>query len=57
MRAAAEKAAIFQGGDQAMDARFGPQIERFLHFLKGRGKTGLTQVLVNEHQQFVLLAR
>jgi hypothetical protein len=57
MRAAAQKSAIFQGGDQAMNARFGPQIERFLHFLKGRGKTGLTQVLVNEHQQFVLLAR
>jgi hypothetical protein len=40
-----------------MDARFGPQIERFHHFLKGRGKAGLPQVLVNKHQQFMLLTR
>ena len=38
-------------------SRFGPQIERFLHFLKGRGKAGFPQVLVNKHQQFMLLTR
>jgi hypothetical protein len=40
-----------------MNAGFGAQIERFLHFLKGGGKTSLSQVLINEHQQFMLLAR
>jgi hypothetical protein len=57
MRPAAQKTAFFQGGNQAMDAGFGPQIERFLHFFKGRGKAGIAQVLINEHQQFMLLTR
>ena len=57
MGAAAQKTAFFQGRNQAMNAGFGAQVERFLHFLKGRGKAGIPEMLINKHQQFMLFTR
>ena len=53
----ADEAALFQRGDQAVDARFRAQIERVLHFVEGGRHPGLLQPFVDEPQQFELLAR
>ena len=39
-----------------MKAGVGPQIERIFHFIERWRYTALLHPLVNEHQQFVLLA-
>jgi hypothetical protein len=54
---AAQEAALLQGGDQAVDAGLGGQVQRVLHLVEGGGDARLLQPLVDEHEQFVLLAR
>lgn len=54
---AADKSALFQGGDQPMDARFRPQIKRILHFIEGGGDAVTRQTGIDEFQQIVLLFR
>ena len=51
---AADEPALLQAGDQAVNPRFGAQVERFLHFLERRRDTGLVQTFVDENQKFVL---
>jgi hypothetical protein len=48
---APDEAALFQGGDQAVNAGFGPQVEGVLHFIEGGGDSGLGQALVDETQE------
>ena len=51
-----DEAALFQRGDQAVDAGFGAQIERILHFVERGRDTALRQALVDEAQELELLA-
>ena len=53
----ADEAALLQGRNQSVDAGFGAQVQRLLHFLERRRNAGFLQPLVNEHEQFVLFAR
>src|SRR5690606_23310911 len=57
MRQAANEAAFLKSGDETVDARFRAKVERFLPFIEARGDAALLDPLMNEHQQFVLLAR
>ena len=57
IRQPADESPFFKGGDQAMNARLGPKVQRVLHFIKRWRNTGFLQSFVNEHEQFVLLAR
>ena len=52
----AQEATLFQGGDQAVDAGFGFQVQRLFHLIEGRRNAGFAHPLVNEHQQLVLFA-
>ena len=54
---AAQEAALFQGGDQAVDAGLGFQVQRFLHFVKGGRNAAFAHPFMDEHQQFILFAR
>ena len=54
---AADEAAFLQGRDQPVNARLGRQIQRLLHLVERGGDAGLLNPFVDEHQQFVLLAR
>ncbi len=53
---AADEAALFQCGNQPVDAGFGPQVERVLHFIERRGYPRFGQSFVDEAQEFELLA-
>ena len=57
MRQAADEAALLQPADQPVDARFGTQVQRVLHFVEGGGNAGRAEALIDEHQQLVLLFR
>ena len=54
---AAQEAALFQGGDQAVDAGLGFEVQRLLHFVERRRDAGLAQAIVDKAKQFVLFAR
>jgi len=49
-----QEPALLEGRDQPMDAGFGPQVQRVLHFLKTRRAAGLAQMLIDKNQQLVL---
>src|SRR5690606_2935331 len=53
----ADETPLLERRDQPVDAGFRPQVERILHLVKGRRYTRLLHPLVDEHEQFVLLAR
>ena len=57
VRQAADEAALLERGDQAVNAGLGAQVERFLHLVEGGRHAGLLEPLVDEAEQFVLLAR
>jgi len=57
VRQAAQETALFQGGDQPVDAGLRSQVQRLLHLVEGWGDARLLDPFVDEHQQFVLLAR
>ncbi len=54
---AADEAALLERRDQPVHSRFRLEIKRFLHFLERRRDAGCFQPLLNEADQFVLLAR
>ena len=54
---AADEAALLECGDQPVNARFAAQIERVLHFIEGGRDAALLHPLVDEHEEFMLLAR
>ena len=54
---AANEAALFQRGDEAVDAGLRAQIERVLHLVEGGRNAGLFQPFIDETQKFVLFAR
>jgi hypothetical protein len=56
MRQAAQEAALLQAGDQPVDARLRLQVQRLLHLVERRRHTIVVEALVDEHEQFVLLA-
>ena len=56
MRQAAQEPALLKGRDQAMDAGLGLEVQRLLHFVERGRDAGFPQTLVNEHEQFILLA-
>ena len=53
---AADEAALLQRRDQPVDAGFGTQVERVLHFIERGGYPGFGQPLVDEAQELELLA-
>ena len=53
---AAQEAALLQPGDQAVDAGLRLQAQRLLHLVEGGRHARLVEALVDEQQQFVLLA-
>src|SRR6187551_668152 len=54
---AADEAALFQGGDQAVDAGLGAEVERILHLVEGGRHAGFLEPFVDETQKFILFAR
>ena len=54
---AADEAALFQRGDEAVNAGLRAQVERVLHLVEGGRHAGLFQPLIDETQKFVLFAR
>jgi len=56
MRQAAQEAALFEACDQAMDARLGLEPKRLFHLVERGRNAVVVEALVDEHQQFVLLA-
>ncbi len=54
---AADEAALFQGGNQPVDARLGAKVQRFLHFLEGGRHARFLQPLMDEFQEIVLFLR
>src|SRR5437868_4292663 len=54
---AADVAALLECRDQAVNARFGTQIERVFHFIERGGDAGFAHPLVNEHEKLILLLR
>jgi len=54
---AADEIAFLERADQAMDTGLGLQVQRLLHLLERRGNAGFSQPVVNETEQFMLLAR
>src|SRR5690606_13837054 len=57
IRQAADKAALLQRDDQAVNAGLGAKVERILHLVKGRRDAGFLQPFIDEKQEFELLAR
>ena len=53
---AAQEAALLKPRDQAMDARLGLEPERFFHLIERGRDAVVVEALVDEHQQFILLA-
>ena len=53
---AAQEAALFQGGDQPVNAGFGLEVQRVLHLVEGGRHAGFADPLMDEHQQFILFA-
>ena len=53
---AADEATLLERRNQPVDAGFGSQVERVLHFVKRRRNTRLGQPLVDEAQELKLLA-
>ena len=53
---AAQEAALFQGGDQAVDAGLGFEVQRLLHLVEGGRDAAFAHPLMDEHQEFILLA-
>ena len=53
---AADEAALFQGGNEPVDAGLGAQVEGVLHLVEGGRNAGLGQALVDEAQELELLA-
>ncbi len=45
-----------RGGDQAVNARLGLEVQGFLHLIKRGRNAGFPDALVDEHQQLILLA-
>src|SRR6266851_2452017 len=54
---AANEAALFQRGDEAVDTRLRAQIQRILHLVEGGWNAGFFQALADESQEFILFAR
>src|SRR5689334_4375174 len=54
---AAQEAALFEGQDQAMDARLGLQVEGVFHFLERGGDSVFLEAFIDEKEQFKLFAR
>src|SRR5262249_32798239 len=52
---AANEAALFKRGDEAVNAGFGAQVESVLHLVEGRRHARLLQALMDKSQQFQLL--
>src|SRR5262249_4207355 len=57
VRQAADEAALLERGDQPVDARLRAQVERVLHLVEGGRHPALLEPLVDEPQEFELLAR
>ena len=57
MRQPTDEAAFFERDDQPMHARFGLQIQRVLHFVKGGGNARFLQAGVDKDEQLFLLFR
>ena len=53
---AADEAALLERRDQPVNARLGPQVQRILHLVEGGRHAGLLQTLMDEPQEFELLA-
>src|SRR5208283_3361775 len=53
---AANKTALLERGDQPMNAGLRAQVERILHFIERRWNSGLLEALMDETQEFSLLA-
>ena len=51
---AADELALLEAGDQAVDAGFGLQAQRLLHFIEGGRDPVTVQVIVDEEQQLML---
>jgi hypothetical protein len=56
MGQAAQETALLEPGDQAMDAGLRLQPQRFLHLIEGGRHAVVVEPLVDEQEQFVLLA-
>ncbi len=56
IRQPADEAALLERGDQPVNAGFRAQVERILHFVERRWNPGLLEALVDETQEFSLLA-
>ena len=52
-----DEAALLERGDEPVDAGLRPEVERVLHLVEGGRDAALLQPLVDEQQQFELLAR
>ena len=52
-----DEATLIQRGNQPVNAGFGAQVQRVLHFVEGRRHAGFGQPLVDEPQEFELFAR
>ena len=57
VRQPANEAAFLKRRDQPMNAGFGREVERLLHLVEGGRDAALLQPFMDEHQQFMLLAR
>ena len=53
----ADEAALLERRDQPVDAGLRRKVERILHLVEGGRNAGFLQPLVDEQQQFMLLAR
>ena len=55
MRQPADETPLFQGGNQAVDARLGLEVQGLLHLVEGGGHARFLQPLMNEHEKLFLL--
>ena len=55
VRQAPHEAALLECGDQAVDAGFRFEVQRFLHLVEGGRHARLLQALMDEHEQLFLL--
>ena len=53
---ALQKPTLLQGHNEPVNAGFGLQVQRFLHFFKRRWNAFLLQTLIDEQQQLELFA-
>ncbi len=54
VRQTADEAALLKSGNQSVNARFRPQIERFLHFVIGWRHAGFLESFIDEEKKFLL---